>query len=831
MRQYVVLVLLTILAGSSSTAQTSIPERQREGKARAAAAQEYFEQLHAGPPGFQWRNVREAVRDLRRERRAQKRLESPLADIANGAWFEMGSTNQAGRVLCTTYDSATGRVWVASAGGLIWEGNLEGTSWKCLNDDRHLYYPRHIRYVKLSDGRERMIVAPANGTIWYRDDNGAWTHTLGLEHLRRYGYVTQVTSCYRNGQLRVYAMVSESSSSGDNYVTAFYESVDSASSFQRIHRQRTKGSKSLWSDGNNRVFILDADTIFSVTEDSRLEKLVTRSAPWSGTDVLLAAGGEREYYVLSGSEPSTLWTYDSNLGWKQLMEFQYAPFDVNSLHVVRSNPEVILVGGMELHRSVDRGRSFTTVNSYTDYHNIGRESKLHADIPAIESHYLKGGREFLLICTDGGLYVSHDYGRTVRNISLQGLNTSQYYSVFTSRDNVNVIYAGSQDQGFQRSRRDEGGPRKFEQTISGDYAHIVSTDKGHTLWTVYPRYSEEYPGFIMYIPNAEDDWRPLFKDFEHRNQLWLPPLAAHPTDPNRVYLAGGTRDPEMRGAYIYEYRVEDNTIRMDSLPFDFSLGQSSNTICALAIAPSQPSIMYAVTMNGRVWRSSGSRAIWQQRAGIGGANYSTGYAIEIDPRDANVLYIGGNGYHYTGMQRSTDGGASFTPMNGLPPCFVYDLALVVDESKMYAATDVGAFMYDMTTGMWTDLTEFGGPDQDYISVDYIPALKTVRFGTYGRGIWDYREGVSDVAADSPQAITTLNVSSTLTPTGPHIVVELGQGAEGATARWYDLNGRLITTTTYTTNEPTFTITDIPDGFPTMVVITTSRGVGGTVVAK
>ena len=29
------------------------------------------------------------------------------------------------------------------------------------------------------------------------------------------------------------------------------------------------------------------------------------------------------------------------------------------------------------------------------------------------------------------------------------------------------------------------------------------------------------------------------------------------------------------------------------------------------------------------------------------------------------------------------------------------------------------------------------PDQTYWTVDYIPEINTARFGTYGRGIWDF----------------------------------------------------------------------------------------------
>ena len=32
---------------------------------------------------------------------------------------------------------------------------------------------------------------------------------------------------------------------------------------------------------------------------------------------------------------------------------------------------------------------------------------------------------------------------------------------------------------------------------------------------------------------------------------------------------------------------------------------------------------------------------------------------------------------------------------------------------------------------------FEGPDQTYWTVEYVPEIYTARFGTYGRGIWDF----------------------------------------------------------------------------------------------
>ena len=51
--------------------------------------------------------------------------------------------------------------------------------------------------------------------------------------------------------------------------------------------------------------------------------------------------------------------------------------------------------------------------------------------------------------------------------------------------------------------------------------------------------------------------------------------------------------------------------------------------------------------------------------------------------------------------------------------------------------EVGPYVFDILDGEWYEMSGISAPDQIYWSVEYIPELMTVRFGTYGRGIWDF----------------------------------------------------------------------------------------------
>jgi hypothetical protein len=69
---------------------------------------------------------------------------------------------------------------------------------------------------------------------------------------------------------------------------------------------------------------------------------------------------------------------------------------------------------------------------------------------------------------------------------------------------------------------------------------------------------------------------------------------------------------------------------------------------------------------------------------------------------------------------------------------VYEIAVSPGDSYIFAATDAGPYMYYSQTNQWYDMAQNAAPDQVYWTVDLDLATQTVRFGTYGRGIWDFK---------------------------------------------------------------------------------------------
>jgi hypothetical protein len=208
------------------------------------------------------------------------------------------------------------------------------------------------------------------------------------------------------------------------------------------------------------------------------------------------------------------------------------------------------------------------------------------------------------------------------------------------------------------------------------------------------------------------------------------------------------------------------------------------------------------------------------------SHYFYGSVILPSVKNKNTLWIAGSGYSNPGVFVSNDYGVSFSPIDsGLPHTMIYSLAATDDEKFLFAATDVGPYVYSVDAGIWYDMSLGHAPDMVYWSVDYIPALKTVRFGTYGRGIWDFVIG----GAPTPHSytITAPKAGEVITGGTTNYVIKYTGVNEGLQkkfefssdggATWSAVSGTIAAST--------FTWSQVPDSATTQGVIRLSDELG------
>jgi photosystem II stability/assembly factor-like uncharacterized protein len=187
-------------------------------------------------------------------------------------------------------------------------------------------------------------------------------------------------------------------------------------------------------------------------------------------------------------------------------------------------------------------------------------------------------------------------------------------------------------------------------------------------------------------------------------------------------------------------------------------GPSIASIGALALAPSNPNVMYAGTGESDI-RADLSSGDGVYKSLDGGANWKNiGLRdtrqisrIVVDPHDANVVYVGALGHAYgpnseRGVYKSTDGGNTWTHVFGKGPNIgVSDLAMATAAPNiLFAGTwsahrppwstyaplqGPGGGLYRSTDGgaTWTQLSGHGLPDGDWgrVGVAVAPEGKRV----------------------------------------------------------------------------------------------------------
>jgi len=708
---------------------------------------QWIENMHRTAPGVDWRKIDEQTR---LEKNTQKlALRKKLVNSGElpttgkycetfnnrdlvGYWEEKGSNNLSGRMLTTDYDVENNIIYGASQGNNIWIGDLEGNWTSSLNDYLKINNIQMIKVVPNGNQNRLIVVQDSPAVVYYTDDQGlTWNTASGFSssgRLRR-GIIVN------DGNYTMY-VVRENSGN-----CIIYRSTDLGETFSQIGTFVVgSGKMDIWSPkyGSPSVFFLNRNMLFKL-ENENFVLVTTFNLDFSinaiSKTILIGCETQSSLYLYAMFRANDIaYFYQSTDGgynwqYKSQIEGDYLiPFTKNSFACSSLDPMKIYVGGMECFRSFDGGTSWTKINEWWEYYD-DMDTMLHADIPGIDIFRIGDNFEFALISTDGGTYASYDDLLTVQNISLSGLRISQYYSTYTHRLNHRIVFAGSQDQGFQRTLNDQGGIMDLTQIISGDYGHIVSGDNGNSVWSVYP-------GFAIYYPDATENTNNSWWYFEGNNYLWMPPLMEDPLNPRNVYVAGGGSNGD---AHLWHLFYQNGDITAVEEMYNFAEGHNGTKVSAMAYSPLDPDNRYVLTTDGRFFYSHNGGIDWQFTLEFEGphSHYFYGSSIIASQTDIGKIYIAGSGYSNPAVYVSENGGHTFSAMDaGLPNTLVFELA--ISETYLFAATEVGPYAYEINgSGEWIDLAGVSGPDQVYWTVDYVPAINTVRFGTYGRGIWDF----------------------------------------------------------------------------------------------
>ena len=241
----------------------------------------------------------------------------------------------------------------------------------------------------------------------------------------------------------------------------------------------------------------------------------------------------------------------------------------------------------------------------------------------------------------------------------------------------------------------------------------------------------------------------------HDRAQFVPPFVIDPSNSQTLYF--GT---------FRVWQTRDGAGQWIPISHDLTGGQEE-TIQALAVAPSDPNVVYAGTSDGLVQTTpdalSGANATWMKRSTGLPARAVT--SIAVDPVDTGTAYVTYSGFIDSTRKPSAhvfktiNHGSTWTDISGnLPDLPVNSLAIDPDlPDTLYIGTDAGVMVSTNGGASWSTLGH-GLPKVVVLSVILHRSSRTLRVATHGRGVWDILIPLSSTSASLAPTITSLSPS-------------------------------------------------------------------------
>jgi len=748
------------LSGTPPPIETVIKLDMESGEFRDLK-KSWFKMLHQAEEGVEWQMVEQENMKARYKKFSQQETfrkveEEIVPGFLSGVWTERGSNNNAGSVHAPAYNKNTDELFVISDGGALWKSNQFGEEWSVQNDFTSLDVKFLASFI---EGENTRLVSAEFGEPIYSDDHGlTWEKSTGVFGQSNWSRIVRWVEFENSDDI----FIAHKPDYWDNL--SLYRSTDKGETFQFIQTFNT--------NFNNDVAFSKThgqdDFIIAVKADANSNVLYKWNDVTETLDILNAY--DMEYSRINIASLVTdsgvdLISYDAllnvhrstNLGesWEQISTLPSGgPW--TELWVSPSSPQFMLYGTVNLFRSLDGGETWDQASDWAEYYQ-DIENKIHADMMFFKEFERENDDPMILVSNHGGISKTEDYTVLLKNLSLKGHNVNQFYDVRSHPVVSNYVFAGSQDQGFQRGVVDHNNEETIEmdQVISGDYGHIEFTNQGDKMWMVYPggwvsHYSNPISGGI------DKGWTVESED----ETVWIPPLEAIP-DPNEdaVYLGGGNMDGGEGSHLIKLKSIPGGDIEVSQFDFDFT--ESNGTISAIAHNAFDINTIYVATTSGAFYTSTDKGATWERSIGnVTGGHFLYGSDIFPSRLDPNIIYYCGSGYSNPPVFVSFDGGRTFESMStGLPSTLCFGMDANPEETLIFAATEAGPYVYVKELEEWFELGGLDTPAQRYWSVEYLQNDDIVRYGTYGRGIWDFKvtEGPMSTATNDTKEKTEIEV--------------------------------------------------------------------------
>jgi photosystem II stability/assembly factor-like uncharacterized protein len=682
---------------------------------------------------------RESRIDLLTSERARVAAEvPPAAGVA--PWEQVGPRNIGGRMTCAVcHPTAPDRLWAGAAGGGVWHTPDAGKSWQALTDDQPSLnigalaldvQDPDIIYCGTGEANLSADSHPGVGVFRSLNAGQSWqllaaANTAGLP--RRIGALAVDPFNSRH-------LLAAGVSHQPGEATGLFVSTDGGISWARVRIIGTSVFRC-----HHVHFHPTTPNIIYVT----ISALGVNNGIWCSSDgginwqqlrVGLPSPDRigRTSLASAPSDPDVLYAQMSTVGrpslalglfrsadggdtWRSIGGQHFAKERQmsygNAIVVHPTDPDQVLCGGVDLHRTTSAGQRWTKVTKWDA--DRGASDYAHADHHALVMPAAQPG--IVYDFNDGGMDFSSDGGRTWENRS-NGLATNMFYDLEVAQVNGQVVAGGAQDNGTLITP--DGQPDTWFELTGGDGGWIVidRTDVNHLFSTAQ--------GMRIFRHRSSDGFKDVSppETKEIKDNTWMIFMSMDSRNPRRLFT-GSVR--------VWRTRDDGNTWQAVSDVLDGS------PISALEVARADSDRIYVGTENGNIYRSTDGGETWSSNLASSTLPGVTLTRLESRPDDADVVYATVANFGNSHVFRSADGGLHWIDIDRgqLGDAPLHSIAVpAAHPARVYACGDLGVFVSEDEGATWATLTR-NLPAVMVVDLVYHETDNTLTAATYGRSVW------------------------------------------------------------------------------------------------
>jgi hypothetical protein len=700
-----------------------------------------------------------------------------------------------------TLYAGTGEGWFnidAVRGNGIWQSTDGGSTWNKLTTTDSTLTSHDFDYVQDIVVNSQGVVFAAcrsifcnRGGIFRSNNSGAtWTRVIGTQ---------SGSGC--NNAFYFQGTDLEIASNGDVYACVGTQ-VSPASQNGHIFRSLSGanvGNTGTWTD---------------ITPSGTWQRIEIAIAPTNSSVIyaLLQGTGDGIGAIKKSTNAGASWTDIPLPNWcnqgSNSNDFtnNQAFYDL-IVQVDPTNENNVIIGGIDLLKSTNGGTSWTQLTQWARNctNGSGQLPVIHADQHNVL--FFPGSGTELIATNDGGIYYSNNGGSawltsTVTNVNGSnqttisqksvGYNTIQLYGCDVHPSSTNYFLVGSQDNGSLKLTTVGIGIGQ-EASIGGDggFAHIDQTNGNlQVISYVYNNYYYSRNGggsFTRILPtndvgsfinpsDLDDSRKVLFSGYSEGQLGVVSNLAAGTPSISAFSI------PELGSRKISAVKV-DPTVSGGGTVWiagQDSTGNLAPNVIKLGNANTAPVATVSTTLP------------------VSNGSYIS--SIDVDPADGNHILVTLSNYGVTSVFESTNGGTSFTSIEGNLPDVPVRWGMFVPASSIIEGTSAGGILLATEVGVWSATSTSGNatvwtpqngglPRIRCDMIRYRPSDGLLAVATHGRGLFTASLGL---VTGVPTIPNTKNFIDYISATQHQLSVKVGNlNTTTIDIRLFAMDGKLV----------------------------------------